>query len=528
MPRPSRAQYEMAYFMAYDPEPHKIMMAQRGLSKSLTSQILVVWFFLNDPNEHILVMSAGASRAVNYTQFVQKLVRLLPVTTNMTPRNNIERTSGQSFDIAGAMSSDSPSLYAAGAGNQVTGMRATRIIYDDIETAQVVESAVLSTKIDSYAMEAQNLLMSGYDWSLTCCTPHSMSSMYIDWIANGFKPMVIPSQYPINDTIYWGGLAPYIVERIKKDPTLIGQAIDERLDINFLESKKMRIGRSKYKLQYMIDTSESDDLKHPLKLADLIVMDVDIDEAPLKISHSSMPDNNLYIKHNGFKSDKLYGPSYVSDERQPYEMKILSIDPSGRGADSTGAAMIFSLNTRLFIKKITGLPGGYDDNTLMSIATMCRDYSIDVLLVESNFGDGAFVRLLDPYLRRISPLTEIDEIRVTGQKEIRIIEALEPMMNQHRIVLDKSALDDDYRQSRVHSFTEQATKITKQRGCLRHDDVLDATANGIIYMLDKMSDDEEFAIEKLMEERNRILMAKLTDITGQSLAMGRLNYGDIF
>ena len=39
---------------------------------------------------------------------------------------------------AGATASDSPSMYAVGAGNQVTGMRASLVIYDDIETAQTV------------------------------------------------------------------------------------------------------------------------------------------------------------------------------------------------------------------------------------------------------------------------------------------------------------------------------------------------------------------------------------------------------
>ena len=124
-------------------------MAMRSLSKSLTSQIYVVWRLLNDPDEHVLVMSAGMVRAGNYSQFVQKLIKLLPITKPMTPRHNIERTSSVSFDVAGATISDSPSVYAVGASTQVAGFRATLIIYDDVETAQSVESVTKSDAIIS-------------------------------------------------------------------------------------------------------------------------------------------------------------------------------------------------------------------------------------------------------------------------------------------------------------------------------------------------------------------------------------------
>ena len=192
LPRPTRSQYEMALFIMNKENPHRMVMAMRGLSKSLTSQIYVVWRLLNDPDEHILVMSAGRTRAINYSQFVQKVIKMLPVTKMMSPRHGMERTSGESFDVAGSAASDSPSVYAVGAATQVTGFRATLIIYDDIETAQTVESVVKTEAINVYAMEAQNLLMSGHDESITLCTPHSINSIYVDWIEDkGFKLIIL-------------------------------------------------------------------------------------------------------------------------------------------------------------------------------------------------------------------------------------------------------------------------------------------------------------------------------------------------
>jgi len=181
LPAPSKAQLELLEFVSNRKHNHKMLMCLRGLSKSLSAQLYTVWRLLNDPNEHILVMSATGERAKNFTQFVQKLLRLLPICHGMAPRHNKERTSGQSFDIAGATASDSPSVYAVGIENQIAGFRATLVIYDDIETAQNAGNQTQREKIDHYASEAANLLMTGRDETICLCTPHSRDSIYTGW-----------------------------------------------------------------------------------------------------------------------------------------------------------------------------------------------------------------------------------------------------------------------------------------------------------------------------------------------------------
>jgi len=530
LPRPSKAQYEIALFLLDTSNPHRLIMAMRGLSKSLSSQIYVVWRLLNNPDEHILVMSAGSTRAKNYSQFVQKLLKILPVTKHMAPRHNIERTSGESFDVAGSTASDAPSVYAVGAKTQVTGFRATLVVYDDIETAQTVESAVMSEAIDTYAMEAQNLLMSGHDESVTLCTPHSMSSIYVNWIdEKGFVPLVIPARYPENDLSYFGGLAPYIKEAIKEHPELIGKAVDERLNDDFLTSKEQRIGKSKFKLQYQLDVSDADDLRYPLKLSDFIVDNVDDDHAPLKMTYSSMPDNILYQKHNGFAKDKLYTPAYRSPEMAEYDYRIMSIDTAGKGKDEIGITILYHLNTRIFVKKIIGIAGGYEDEVMENIANLCKIHRIETLVPEDNYGDGAFSKMLEPHVTRISPDTEIEGIKVTGQKEVRIIETLEPIMNQHRIVVDKEVFEHDLNApSRNYSFTHQLAKITKERDSLTHDDRLDSLANGVSFLLDKISDDESKGLEiHAEEEADKNLEFTLQNFNG-SYRNRSSNYGTNF
>lgn len=489
--------------------------------------MFVVWRLLNDPNEKILVMSATGQRAVNFTQFVQKLLHLLPVCNGMQPRHNKERTSSQAFDVAGADPSDSPSLYAVGAGNSITGMRASLVVYDDIVNAQNSSSVVQREKLDHYASEAANLLMTGKDESICLCTFHSNDDIYVDWInSKGFKPFIIPAEYPADLSVYGNGLAPYIRERMVNNPELVGQTVDERFTADVLASKRLRIGKSQYKLQYMLDVSMSDDMKHPLKLSDFIVMDVDNDDAPIKVSHSAMRENQILTKHNGFKSDRLFAPSFVSDQRTEYNYRVMSIDPSGRGADETGLCVAYSVAGRIFVKKITGIEGGYEHETLAMIAQMCSDYKIDYLVIESNFGDGAFAKSLEPILGRISPRTMIEEVRAKGQKEVRIITTLEPLMNQHKIILDRKILDDDLTATSVNnSFTFQLSHIAKTPNCLRHDDRLDAFEMLCRFMVERENFDEEYEAERLDKDKlEEDLLQFMADFKIK-LGHNRNNYG---
>jgi hypothetical protein len=500
LPSPSRAQLELADFVSDRSNPHRMLMCLRGLSKSLHAELYVVWRLLNDPDEHILVMSATGTRAVNFTQFVQKLLTVLPVCNGMQPRFNKERTSSQSFDVAGAVASDSPSVYAVGIGNQIAGFRATLLVYDDVETAQNAGSATQRDKIDHYASEAANLLMTGKDESIVLCTPHSADSIYLPWIeAKGFKPIVIPAEYPNDVNAYNGNLAPYILERMEANPDLVGLNIDERFTLDILESKRLRIGNSQYKLQYQLDVTASDELKHPLKLADLIITDVDIDDAPIRISPSSMRENLVMVKHNGFQTDRLYAPSFVSEDRAKYNYRLMSVDPSGSGSDETGIAVAFTCGGRLFFKKISGLTGGYSHENINQIATMCKDYNIDYLIVESNFGDGAYGKLVEPILNKLSPNTKLENLRSFGQKEKRIIQTVEPLLNQRKIVLDKKILDDDIGANIVNSFTYQLTRLTPEPRCLRHDDRLDAVELLCRYALELENFDED-AVATLFDE----------------------------
>jgi hypothetical protein len=186
-----------------------------------------------------------------------------------------------------------------------------------------------------------------------------------------------------------------------------------------------------------------------------------------------------------------------------YTGSILAIDPSGRGKDETAYAVVKMLNGTLYAIDFGGIAGGYSGDTLQALSMIARKYSVNQILIESNFGDGMFMELLKPILTKVYPCT-IEEVRHNIQKEKRIIDTLEPVMNQHRLVVDQKALEKDYQtvqhyppesQSK-YMLAHQMTRVTKDRGSLTHDDRLDVLSMAVSYWVEQMAADVDIRMDE--------------------------------
>ena len=289
--------------------------------------------------------------------------------------------------------------------------------------------------------------------------------------------------------MYNGRLAPHIEKICRERPDLIGTNTDARLDMAHLMQQKVK-GKARYKLQYMLDTELTDKEKYPLRLSDLIVMDLDAVKAPTHIEYTSEKKNTLYnIKHSGFRGDYIYSPRYISDDRVPYEGIAMFIDPSGRGVDETAYSITAHLSGKIFVLALGGVEGGYDRDVLIKLANLAKDYKCNVVQIESNFGDGSFAELLKPILAEVGHRCMVEDSRATTQKETRIIDTLEPIMMQHRLVMDKQIFMHDMEKKGAYKFTYQLTHITKDRGSLEHDDILDVLELSVKYWQETMARD---------------------------------------
>lgn len=499
---PTEAQVSMAEYISSDIKQDKMLLALRGLAKSLTTELYVLWRLLRDNDEHILVRSASSKRSRNFTTFLLNLLKTTPVLQHLAPRNN-QRKSTEMFDVNGAEPSDSPSVYSAGVGASITGMRASIVISDDIEVpSNSGTEETRNTLLEQYN-ESINLLVESNGVSgevIVLGTYQSMDSIYLTLEAtDAFKVHMIPAIYPDLNQFYINRIAPYLKERIENNPDIIGTAVDTRFNMIVLNKRKMRIGKSAFELQYMLNPTLSDDLKYPLKLRDLMVYDIDPIDNPIRFVYSS--EEKLYkVKHRGFNNDYFTSPSWLSPERSPFDFTILAVDPSGRGTDETGYVVISLMGGKLFIRDFGGLTGGYDDDALDALVAKAIRYQVNAVVGESNFGDGAYIKMLETKLK-LSYNCKVDEVRATSQKELRIIDTLEPLMNQHRIVVDRGAIEKDFDKSSQYSLTYQMTHITKERGSLIHDDIIDVIELGSKYLIEYMAVGDTHAMQKSADDR---------------------------
>jgi len=276
----------------------------------------------------------------------------------------------------------------------------------------------------------------------------------------------------------------------------------------------------------MLDPSLSDGNRYPLKLQDFIVMDIDIDKAPEKVIHSTSPEKVLKnLPSVGFSGDYFYMPQAIDGEWIPYRGTVMTIDPSGRGSDETGYCIMSMLNGFLYVHECSGVKGGYTTETLTELAELAKKYSVKEIQVESNFGDGMFNELLKPYLTKIHPVA-LSEVRHSTQKERRIIETLEPLMNQHKIIISPDLIDKDYSSTRhlppekapQYRLFHQLTRVTTARGALAHDDRLEVLSMAANYWVESVGQDVD---RRMQEDKNQKLQEELDNFMENAIGFSK-------
>ncbi len=71
-------------------------------------------------------------------------------------------------------------------------------------------------------------------------------------------------------------------------------------------------------------------------------------------------------------------------------VRLLSIDPSGRGKDRMAYNVTYFLNGYIFLVESEGLPEGYALQNLTKITEAAKTHKANKIVYESNFDDGMF------------------------------------------------------------------------------------------------------------------------------------------
>ena len=520
LPSPTRAQYAIADYLQYGPKRLQIQ-AFRGVGKSWITGAFVLWTLFKDNEKKIMIISASKERADNMSIFLQKLIIETPWLNHMQPKSDSARWSRISFDI-NCPPHQAPSVKSVGITGQLTGSRADLMILDDIEVPGNSMTEMMREKLLQLCTEAESILTPKDDSRIMYLgTPQTTFTIYRKLAERNYRPFVWPARYPRKLSNYEGLIAPQLQEDIDNGAEAWDVTDPDRFDNEDLIEREASMGRSNFMLQFMLDTSLSDAEKFPLKMQDLVVTAVNPTKAPDSVIWCSDPRNVIReLPTVGLPGDYFYSPMQLQGEWGPYTETICSVDPSGRGSDETAACFLSQRNGFLYLHEVRAYRDGYSDKTLLDILKGCKKYNVTKLVVETNFGDGIVAELFKKHLQQTQQGIDVEEVRANVRKEDRIIDTLEPVLNQHRLIVDKSVVEWDYNSNKeappearlLYMLFYQMSRMCREKGAVKHDDRLDALAQGVKYFTDALAiSAQEVVKERKREEWNDMLAAFMDD-----------------
>ena len=520
LPSPTRAQYAIADYLQHGPKRLQIQ-AFRGVGKSWITGAFVLWTLFNDPERKIMIISASKERADNMSIFLQKLIIETPWLSHLRPSGDDARWSRVSFDVK-CSPHQAPSVKSVGITGQLTGSRADLMVLDDIEVPSNSMTELMREKLLQLVTESESILTPKQDSRIMFLgTPQTTFTIYRKLAERNYRPFVWTARYPREKANYEGLLAPQLQEDIDNGAEPWDVTDPDRFDNEDLIEREAAMGRSNFMLQFMLDTSLSDSEKFPLKCSDLVVTSVNPSTAPDAVVWCSDPSNVIKeLPTVGLPGDYFYSPMQLQGDWNPYSETICSIDPSGRGSDETAAAFISQRNGFLYLHEMRAYRDGYSDNTLLDVLRGCKKYNVTKLVIETNFGDGIVSELFRKHLVQTKQNIDIEEVRANVRKEDRIIDALEPVLNQHRLIVDRSVIEWDFKSNPdappeerlLYMLFYQMSRMCREKGAVKHDDRLDALAQGVKYYTDALaiSAYEQMKIDR-MEDWNDMNEAWLDD-----------------
>jgi hypothetical protein len=508
LPRPTRAQIAIARYLQDGPKRLQIQ-AFRGLGKSWIAAAFTLWILFRDRDKKIMVVSASKQRADDFTIFCQKCLIEISWLNHLTPQDDDQRWSRVSFDVRGCKPAQSPSVKSVGITGQLTGSRADLIIFDDVEVPSNSATDLMREKLLQLVTEGESVLTPKEDSRIVFLgTPQTTFTVYRTLRERNYKPFVWPARYPKSLVGYEDILA----EDLQKDIDEYGldqlswKPTDTRFsEINLLE-REQSMSRSNFMLQFMLDTSLSDALKFPLKLSDFSVLSLDPARGPSDLVWGADKETLLDLPAVALPGDRWHRPKAIG-EFIPWSETITAVDPSGRGKDETVSIILSQINGFIYIRDIYATQDGYSDATLREILRRSKQFGSKTCLIESNFGDGAIMELLKKHAIEMKVGMNFEETRATTRKEDRIIDTLEPVLNQHRLVIDQRLITWDYQSNNDMAPEErlprmlmyQLTRMCREKGAVKHDDRVDALALGVKYFQDVLAISSREAL--IMEKR---------------------------
>lgn len=520
-------QEDIGNFLADGPT-YSMIQAQRGQAKTTITACYAVWRLIHNPSLRILIVSAGGDLAQEISNWVIQIIRGMPELACMRPdETNGDRASVKAFDVHYTLKGPekSPSLACLGVTSNSQGRRADLLIADDIESAKNAATETQREKLRNLTKDFTSICSKGKIVYLG--TPQSIDSIYNGLPSRGYQIRIWPGRYPTEEEEknYGGALAPLLTARMRDNPNLrkgggltgdMGQATDPVLLSEYdLTKKELDQGSSYFQLQHMLNTRLMDADRYPLKSNRLVFMRIPQKRIPITVNWVATQEHRVYPPMDFPVQEDYYEVTSHSDEWADYQGTCMYLDPSGGGqnGDEMAYAVTKFQSGSVYLVDVGGFPGGLSIENQERVADKCLEWKVDVLKIEDNFGAGTFREVITPTILK-KHKCGIEGVWESGQKELRIIETLEPMIGGQRLIVDTDLIYKDWEQCQkyaiekrpTYSFFFQLARLTRDRGCLAHDDRLDAVAGSCRHWTEMLAVDKAKEIAKLKQADYRAIM----------------------
>lgn len=548
----SEIQDDIAEYMQHGPKL-RMVQAQRGQAKSTLAALYCVWLLIQNPAARCLIVSAGGAQASDIALLIVRIISQWDILCWLRPDiTRGDRNSASNYDVHCDLKGidKSASVHCVGITASLAGKRADFILADDIET-----------QINSMTQPARELLaLLTKEFSAICITgsimylgtPQTKDSVYRTLPQRGFDVRIWTGRYPTNEELerYGAGtqIAPMIMQRLLENPELQtgggitgqrGQPTDpNHISEEILQSKELDYGDEGFALQYMLDTTLSDEQRTKIKLNDMIVLGVDHELVPETVQYMASPDKAFKDLTPPIGNSRMYW-GLGSDKAVKFEHKVMILDPAASGGDELAFACGGATNSYIYLLSTGGFRGGTSEENLNKVLLKMIELGTKDLQIERNMGHGTVTQLFvaqieklrlkadrdsqeDDFLEllRSAGMNHIEfskaltglsvtDYFVTTQKERRIIDTISPITRRHKLVVAAKAIQEDWEYCLQHpsekrnqySAFYQMANITYDRGSLVHDDRADAIQRMVEVLAGFLArDDEKAAVVRREKE----------------------------
>ena len=509
----SPLQLDIALYLEFGPT-YRMIQAQRGEAKTTITAIYAVWRIIHQPSARILIISAGGDMADQIANWVIQIIENMEELECLrADKSHGDRSSIEAYDVHWQLKGPekSPSIASLGITSNTQGFRADVLIADDIESSKNSQTETMRERLQHLTKDFSSICSNGDIIYLG--TPQSVESVYNGLVSRGFDVRIWPGRYPtIEEQANYGSfLAPVIVEAMERDPSLRtgggllgnrGKPTDPIMLSEAVLTKKERDqGKAYFQLQHMLDTKLSDNDRFPLKPSQIIFMRVPENSAPIEVHHICTDQYRVQTPADWPVQDAAYyRAASFGAEFGAYAGTNMHVDPAGGGknGDETAYAVVRFMAGKVYVVAVGAVPGGVTKESMDALTAIAKRYKPNKITVEKNFGNGAFGAIWQPYLLK-EHLATIEDVWESGQKELRIIDLIEPVLGSGRLIMDISVIEQEQAslaqypiQDRPsYSLFYQMARITRAKGALKHDDRLDALASAIRPWVEALKQDED-------------------------------------